>query len=310
MKTSSQFHSLTPDEYAGLQAVETNAFRLLTGPGGWAEYYAGTVLLSATAKPDFWPLKSAALDLCQALKLSVGPVFGRLLAKTQSGQTAPEQLDGPPDAPTSFNVLESGLRFKIDLSAGYSIGLFIDQTQNRRYLQRLRPRRLLNCFSYTCAFSVAAAALGAETTSVDISKKALEWGRSNFELNGIEPAGHRFFADDVREALARLARRKERFDCIILDPPTFARSHKGKVFQVEDEMEALIRQALACLSSGGSLLASTNSRQINQGALLPMARSALATCQISASFHQEPPPPGFPPSAMPATLWLLAREGK
>ncbi len=310
MKISSQFHLLTHEEYAGLQAADTNAFRLLTGSGCWAEYYAGTVLLSSADKPNFAPLKRAALDLCQALKLKTGPVFGRLLAKTQSDQTAPEQLDGPPDAPTSFNVLESGLLFKIDFSAGYSIGLFIDQTQNRRYLQQLRPRRLLNCFSYTCAFSIAAAALGAQTTSVDISKKALEWGRNNFQLNGIEPAGHRFFADDARETLARLARRKERFDCIILDPPTFARSHKGKVFQVENEMEPLIRQALVCLSPGGSLLVSTNSRQISQSTLLLMAKSALATCQLPASFHQEPPPPGFPPYAIPATLWLLAGDGK
>src|SRR4029077_8305013 len=109
-------------------------------------------------------------------------------------------------------------------NAGYSVGLFVDQRENRRYVREMEPKRLLNCFAYTCSFSVAAAAGGAQTVNVDLLKKNLARGRENFALNALSTADHRFIADDVRPVLRRLARRGEKFDMIILDPPTFSRS--------------------------------------------------------------------------------------
>ena len=93
--------------------------------------------------------------------------------------------------------------------AGYSQGIFLDQRGNRLALrQEMRPgMALLNCFAYTCAFSVAAAASGARTTSVDLSRRALDWGQANFRLNALDPAaGHEFFAGDVFDHLRRFGR--------------------------------------------------------------------------------------------------------
>jgi hypothetical protein len=104
---------------------------------------------------------------------------------------------------------EERLCYEIDFLAGYSCGLFLDQRANRRRLRATKAERVLNLFSYTCSFSVAAAAGGAQTLSIDISKAALDRGRRNFALNGLSLEGHRFMADDAFDVLPRLARRGE-----------------------------------------------------------------------------------------------------
>ena len=82
-------------------------------------------------------------------------------------------------------------------------------------------------------WSPTGARAGARTTSVDLSKKYLEWGRRNFALNGLDPAPHDFLYGDVFDWLRRLGKKERRFDVIILDPPTFSRSKSGEVFRVE-----------------------------------------------------------------------------
>src|SRR5205807_7003290 len=138
------------------------------------------------------------------------------------------------------------------------VGLFIDQRENRRYLRQVAPKRLLNCFAYTCSFSVAAASVGAQTVNIDLSKKSLERGRENFALNSLPTGDHRFISDDVLSVLPRLARQGEKFDSIILDPPTFSRSHRGKTFHVENDFERLLLQALEVVERDGRILLSTN----------------------------------------------------
>jgi len=296
-------HQLSADALRHLQGSGTSAFRLGSASDRWIEYFNRNLLLSAPSEKDFAGLLSMATALCQKLDLPRDRCYGRILSKNQDGKTAPSLLHGPaPESPQCV-VTENHLHYQLDFSAGYSTGLFPDQRHNRQYLTSLQPRQLLNCFAYTCAFSVAAAAAGAQTVSIDVAGKALDWGRRNFELNNLSLAGHRFLADDVRDCLPRLARRGEKFDCIVLDPPTFARSHKGKVFQVENEMPQLVRLALDCLSPGGRVLVSTNCRQLNPRALEELLRSVLAG-KGRPKLHAEPPPADFPAWAMPATLWI------
>src|SRR5205823_4780343 len=151
-------------------------------------------------------------------------------------------------------VIENRLKFGIDFGAGYSVGLFIDQRQNRRFVGQTKPKRVLNCFAYTCSFSVAATSAGAQTVNVDLSKKSLERGRQNFELNAFSTEGHKFIADDVRPVLRRLARRGEKFDMIILDPPTFSRTKGGEAFHVEKDFEEIIAAALELADRDGRIL--------------------------------------------------------
>ena len=202
-------------------------------------------------------------------------------------------------------VQEAGMRFGLDFAAGYSAGLFIDQRANRALVCRRGAARLLNTFAYTCSFSVAAAMAGAETVSVDLSKKSIDRGRANFALNGLDQTKHRFIADDVLDVLPRLARRGEKFDAIVLDPPTFSRGNKGRKWQVENDFEDLLLATLELAAPKARILLSTNCTRLHRRALENIARFALKITRRAASFHQEPALPDIPAPFAAHTLWLF-----
>ncbi len=173
-------------------------------------------------------------------------------------------------APEEFSVTENGLRLLVRPYDGYATGLFLEQRDNRaRVRARAAGRRVLNAFAYTCAFGVAAAAGGAaEVVNVDVAKKALEWGRRNYECNSLSVEGQWFIADDVFRYYRRAQRQERRFDLIILDPPTFARSKQhGSTFQIESDLERLVSGAFERLEAGGVLLLATNDRRISPSRL-------------------------------------------
>jgi 23S rRNA (cytosine1962-C5)-methyltransferase len=163
----------------------------------------------------------------------------------------------------AFEGMENGMRFWIDFTAGYSQGIFLDQRDNRAELRkRAQGKRVLNCFAYTCGFGVAAALGGAETVNIDLSKRYLDWGRRNYELNGIGSAGHEFIYGDAVNWMERFARKGRNFDLVILDPPTFSRDKDGKVFTVEDGFPGLVQSAEAVLAESGAIFCSTNQRTL------------------------------------------------
>jgi 23S rRNA (cytosine1962-C5)-methyltransferase len=166
-------------------------------------------------------------------------------------------------------VDEAGLRINVELGAGLSTGLFVDQRDNR---QRIRGAssgcEVLNLFSYTCSFSVAAALGGARrVTSVDSSARALSRGVENFRLNGLDPERHAFVREDAVKFLERAARRGTRFDLVVLDPPSFSTRERAKVLSVARDYAELASRALAVLAPNGSLLAVTNHRKTRPAAL-------------------------------------------
>jgi 23S rRNA (cytosine1962-C5)-methyltransferase len=186
-------------------------------------------------------------------------VFGKYLPQHASERGAPVLLRGDAGGSLETEVSEAGVRYGLDFAGGYSAGLFIDQRANRARLRALKPKRLLNTFAYTCSFSVVAALAGAETVSVDLSRRSLTRGEENFRRNGLDPkAGHRFIADDVLAVLPRLARRGEKFDAIILDPPTFSRNQAGAAFQVQRDFDRLVALALEVAAPGAKILLSVN----------------------------------------------------
>ncbi len=172
----------------------------------------------------------------------------------------PRPIAGDP-APSSLVVHEGALRLAVELGDGFSTGLFVDQRDNRALVQRLAPGRMLNLFAYTGSFSVAAALGGARTTSVDVSARALERLRHNLSLNGIDVTAHRCVKADVVSWLRRARHEGERFELIVLDPPSFgSRGGKGS-FSMSQSYRAVASDALALLAPGGQLLAVTNHRQ-------------------------------------------------
>jgi len=183
----------------------------------------------------------------------------------KTSKTAPEWVEGESlDQP--FLVAENDTRYTIDFQAGYSQGLFLDQRLNREKLKRRVQSgdRILNCFSYTCSFSVVAALAGAVTSSMDLSGRYLDWGKENFRLNQIDAADHYFCKGDVMDWLKRFAKQGRRFQGVILDPPTFSRNGK-KVFKVGKNYAELVQLAASVLNEdGGWLLCSTNHHSLQQ----------------------------------------------
>ena len=127
-------------------------------------------------------------------------------------KAGPKHIGGEP-VQENFGVLESGLGYEIDFRAGYSPGLFLDQRINRNKLRSLaKGQTLLNTFSYTCAFGVAAAIGGASTVNLDLSRHYLDWGKRNYEINRISLDNHDFIYGDVFDWLGRFQRRGRKFD--------------------------------------------------------------------------------------------------
>lgn len=184
-------------------------------------------------------------------------VWWKKLAKET--KSTPSWVEGE-EGSGKLVIKENGVHYQIDFTAGYSQGLFLDQRLNREQLsQRIQPGdRVLNCFSYTCSFSVVAALAGAVTTSMDLSARYLDWGKENLRLNQLDPDRHFFCKGDVMDWLTRFAKQGRSFRGLILDPPTFSRNGK-KVFKVENDYVELVRLAAALLDeNGGWLLCSTN----------------------------------------------------
>jgi 23S rRNA (cytosine1962-C5)-methyltransferase len=234
-------------------------------------------------------------------------IFARFVPR-KSEQREPSRLifgDSGENLQTIVN--ERHLKFGIDFGTGYSPGLFLDQRENRRYVRHIAPRRLLNCFAYTCSFSVCAACRRAITLNIDLSKKYLTRGRENFALNNLATIDHRFISDDVRAVLPRLARRGEKFDAIILDPPTFSRSPGAKTFHVEEDLEKLLIDTLELAERDSHVLLSTNCSAVRVHALEVMARYCLKATRRAATFHRSSRLPDFPPGAGASSIWLALR---
>lgn len=289
------------------ESERTDAHRLCTTPDGWVERFGRDVLVSYKSEAACERLSTEFFLWAQTANFTPARVIGRFLPIKNAEREHPKLLFGDDGSDWRGVAIERHLRYGIDFSAGYSVGLFVDQRENRRFVREVDTKRMLNCFAYTCAFSVAGAASGAETLSIDLSRKSLERGRENFALNALSATGHRFMADDVFDVLPRLARKGELFDMIILDPPTFSRSRRGKTFQVESDFERLLLLALEVADRDCRLLLSTNCTSLDGRALEVMARFSLKGSRRAGKLHREPAPAEFPPGSAASTIWLTLR---
>lgn len=209
-----------------------------------------------SSKPD--PKKlDEVLDLCRNEFNPKGVVYGSV---TQGSAREEKKLVYGEAPSEDFLILENGLKFKINPLSQGGIGLFFDQRENRQRLQSTsKGKRVLNLFAYTCGFSVAAAAGGAkETVSVDLSKKYLEWGKQNFSANQIDLKNHSFLAWDAFDALKKFTKKEDRFDIVVIDPPSFSRSKFSGSFSVKKDMSKLLKLATSLVSANGWIFASSN----------------------------------------------------
>jgi 23S rRNA (cytosine1962-C5)-methyltransferase len=263
---------------------DTNAFRLISGAAdGFSnvnvDSYAGHLLVQWLTEP---PAAERA-QLLERLAQRCAPqaVFEQLVTRQtrtvprcawwngrsanrplQSGVAERGRVSEAP--PQRLMVREHGLAFLVRFGEGLSTGIFLDQRENRRRLQTmpLMGLRVLNTFAYTCAFSVAAAKAGAATTSLDLSRNHLEWGKDNFRANDLDPAQHEFVVGDTFDWLKRFCKRGRAWDVVIVDPPTFSTTKRGRTFQAARDYEDLAALAMPLVAAGGWLLCCTNQRTL------------------------------------------------
>ncbi len=170
------------------------------------------------------------------------------------------------EAPKFFTVLENGVLYQVFMNDGLMTGIFLDQHEIRGSLVDglAMGKSLLNMFSYTAAFSVAAAMGGtSQTISVDLAKRSRELSQAHFQANGISTDDHRFIVMDVFEYFKYAKRKGLTYDVIVLDPPSFARNKK-QTFSVAKDYHKLISQSLEILNPGGIIIASTNAANVSR----------------------------------------------
>jgi 23S rRNA (cytosine1962-C5)-methyltransferase len=308
---------------------ETDGFRLIHGasdgwPGWYVERLGAFSLSQAEAALEAKQRQHLGSGLGQSLSGVYHKTLTRHVRRTTTVETSPQLVFGVA-APERFVLQENGVKFEMSFAEGYSVGLFLDQRDNRRRFltghiaagfellptsqtSDARPE-VLNTFAYTCGFSVCAALSGARVTSLDLSKKYLEWGKQNFALNGLDPAQHDFIYGDTFDWLRRLAKKARAFDAIVLDPPTFSQSKESGVFRAEKDYGKLVTAALQVLKPGGVLLASTNAAELPPEKILDQINEAVRAARRKiGQQHYVPQPPDFPISrAEPAylkTVWL------
>ncbi len=298
---------IEPEVVRLFEQEQTDAHRVYTAEDGWVERYGADVLISHKTPAARERIMTELFLWVLAAHVKMTRIFARHLPRQNEERATPELVVGDDRTNLQSVVTERCLRYGIDFAAGYSVGLFLDQRENRTFVRQAAPARLLNCFSYTCSFSVAAASVNAQTVNIDLSRKSLTRGRENFGLNGLPTGDHRFIADDVMQVLPRMARKGEKFDVIILDPPTFSRSKKGQGFQVERDYEKLLLDALELAERDCHILLSTNCSTLNHRALEVMAKYCLKASRRAGSLHRTNPLPDFPFRTGASTVWLSLR---
>jgi len=229
------------------------------------DWYEGRVHVQEFARadpdePD--PQQEQALRALLCEVLAIAPE--ELAFKTRQRQRGLVQYEKTGRAGRPFVVHEAGLAFEVDLHSYLDTGLFLDHRLTRQLVREgSAGRRVLNLFAYTGSFTVYAAAGGAAgSTSVDLSNTYLAWGRRNLQLNQLDGPRHHFERADVFLYLEQARRQGERFDLIVLDPPSFSNSKKmQEILDIQRDHPRLIEGCLTLLNTDGELLFSTNRRK-------------------------------------------------
>jgi 23S rRNA (cytosine1962-C5)-methyltransferase len=259
-----------------LRAAGCTAYRWLFGegdglPGLTVDRYGAFAVAQAysAATEMLLPQLADALHACD-------PVLRGVLARWRGDEEDPDEPSASvgsrtrrvsllwgEEPPIDLAIIEHGLRFQADLRLGQKTGLFLDQRENRRMVERLSAgRSVLNCFAYTGGFSLYALRGGARSViSADIGKGLAEAAAANIALNTLDPTRHEFVTGDCFDLLARYAEQNRQFDMVILDPPSFAKSKQNRyaALRAYTRLNAL---GLRCVEPGGLLVSSSCTSQV------------------------------------------------
>ncbi|MCG3086891.1 class I SAM-dependent rRNA methyltransferase [Sporosarcina cyprini] len=246
-----------------MEDPETNAFRLFNGEGDGIggltiDYFDGYYVVSWYSE-GIYSMKHHVYGVLDKL-VEYKAIYEKKRFDGK-GQYV-EQDDFVKGTPGDFPIIvkENGMNFAVDLNDGAMTGIFLDQRDVRKSIRDnyAEGKNVLNTFSYTGAFSVAAALGGAvKTTSVDLAKRSLPKTIEQFSVNGIDYEQQDIKVMDVFDYFRYAKRHELKFDLVVLDPPSFARSKKH-TFSTAKDYPALLQDAIAITAKKGIIVASTN----------------------------------------------------
>ena len=260
---------------------QTNAYRLINAegdgfPGLIVDVYGSTLVLSIAIAG----MEKQKNHILNALVSQLNPA--RIYEKSESRSRSLEGLETRSGIASGDNetglveIMENGLKFEVDIVRGQKTGFFLDQRINREKISTLsRDAGILNCFSYTGAFSVYCAQGGAKrVVSLDVSRPACVTAKRNLQLNWFSSEDHPIIEADVFDYLRDT---QEYFDIIILDPPAFAKTKKDVVKAARGYKEINL-QAIKHLARGGILATFSCSNFIEENLFSKIVLGAAHDC--------------------------------
>jgi 23S rRNA (cytosine1962-C5)-methyltransferase len=293
--------------YGIAKSPGTTAFRIVNGggdglPGVTVDVY-GEWLVVALTSPEAEAARERILDAATTLGprgvyVKSRPKHASVIVDARREEFSPREAVRGESAPDSFVIHELGLPYLVRLGDGLSTGIFLDQRENRRRVRELAGgARVLNLFAYTGAFTVAAAAGGARSSmTIDVSPGVIAWARQNLEGVGADPALHVALEADALPWLKSAASKGDRFDLVLLDPPSFATTKQSR-FSAAGDYKKLAGGALRALAPGGRLLACTNHRGITRALFRRFLHEALRdNAREVVQMKDWPDPEDFPPA--------------
>ncbi|AHI55096.1 class I SAM-dependent rRNA methyltransferase [Listeria ivanovii] len=258
----------------------TTAFRIFNGEGDGfggftADYYDGFLVIQWYSI-GVYSFQKMILDIFMSL-----PEIKGVYEKRRFQEDTKDDFVAGQKAIFPLIIKENGINYATYLDDGWMTGIFLDQRDVRRRISEdySISKNVLNTFSYTGAFSVAALFGGAKkTTSVDVAGRSLSKTKEQLEVNGLDPATQSIIVEDVFHYFKYALRKQLTFDLVIVDPPSFARTKKV-TFRAAKDYPALLRDIISITATGGTIIASTNYAGFGMKAFKKMVAEAFESSE-------------------------------
>lgn len=271
---------------------ETTAFRVFNGEGDGIggltiEYFDGYYVINWYSK-GIYEFRDEIINSLKQL-VSFKGIYEKKRFNEDGKYIEQDDFIMGERAESPLIVKEGGINFAIYLNEGAMVGVFLDQRQVRKTIRDKysKDKTVLNTFSYTGAFSIFAAIGGAKvTTSVDLANRSLQKTKENFEINDIDPKTQEIVVEDVFNYFKYAAKKELKFDLVILDPPSFAKSKNFK-FSADKDYKDLLKQAITVTEDNGVIVASTNCSSFNMDKFKEFIRDAFKESNLEYKILEE-----------------------
>ncbi|MCV2402676.1 class I SAM-dependent methyltransferase [Marinomonas sp. C2222] len=286
--------TLTEHVLSQLNAQPSGAIRLFHGRGkcyqnleqitvDWLEGHVLVALFKEPSEDELEQLSQTLLSWTEEGSWQKSFAKSLILQHRSREKSPSECLWG--NHPSQLIANEDGLLFQLDLGKNQNMGLFLDMRFGRKWVkEQSQNKRVLNLFAYTCGFSVAAMAGGAEqVVNLDMAKGALSRGRENHRLNKHDLTSVQFFAHDIFKSWGKI-KKYGQYDLIIIDPPTFQRGS----FAITKDYQKILRRLPELLTSSGKVLACVNDPTLTSDFLIQGMKQE--SPELSFQYRLENPP--------------------